>query len=132
MQTRSQQPSSELQQLQDAVAALTAAGPFLWSHESNAAFAALKQAVTSPLVLALPDFQKPFDVTTDASTVAVGAVLSQGGRPIAYFSKKMGPQMSASSAYVREPFAITEAIRKWRQYLLGRPVRIYTDHQSIK
>ncbi|KAL0405381.1 UNVERIFIED_CONTAM: Retrovirus-related Pol polyprotein from transposon.6 [Sesamum latifolium] len=88
--------------------------------------------MTSLSVLALPDFSLPFDITTDASGMAVGAVLSQNNHPIAFFSKKMCPRMCAASAYVRELYAITEAVRKWRQYLLDRPFHIYTDHQSIK
>ncbi|KAL0366691.1 UNVERIFIED_CONTAM: Retrovirus-related Pol polyprotein from transposon.6 [Sesamum radiatum] len=88
--------------------------------------------MTSLPVLALPDFSSTFNVTTDASTVAVGAVLSQHGHQLAFFSKKLGPRMAAASTYVRELYAITEAVKKWRQYLLGRPFRIFTDHKSIK
>lgn len=40
--------------------------------------------------------------------------------------------MQASSAYVCELFAITEAVKKWRQYLLGRPFRIFADQKSWK
>lgn len=40
--------------------------------------------------------------------------------------------MQASSAYVRELFATTEAVKKWCQYLLGRPFRIFTDQKSLK
>ena len=42
-------------------------------------------------MLALPDYQKPFVLHCDASDVALGAELSQGGKPVAYFSKKLTP-----------------------------------------
>ncbi|KAL4555815.1 hypothetical protein LXL04_038443 [Taraxacum kok-saghyz] len=40
--------------------------------------------------------------------------------------------MQTQSTYIRELYAITEAIKKWRQYLLGRRFRVYTDHHSLK
>jgi hypothetical protein len=105
---------------------------FIWNEEAAMAFTALKEAMVSLITLTLPNFSRPFDVTTDASNVAIGAVLSQGDRPIAFFSKKMCPRMQAASAYVRELFAITESVKKWRQYLLGRKFNIFTDQHSLK
>lgn len=46
-------------------------------EEMEEAFEALKRALTSPPVLAFPDFGKPFTVETDACGVAIGAVLSK-------------------------------------------------------
>ncbi|GJZ44771.1 ty3-gypsy retrotransposon protein [Tanacetum coccineum] len=105
---------------------------FVWTPTANQAFLALKESLMHTPVLALPDFSTPFLIQTDASGTSVGAVLTQHGHPIAYFSKQMCPRLQASSTYEREMFAITEAIKKWRPYLLGRHFTVQTDHQSLR
>ena len=65
---------------------------FVWTELQEQAFSALKQALTSAPVLALPDFSKPFSVETDASGTGIGAVLMQGGHPLAYLSRALGPR----------------------------------------
>ncbi|GJU38314.1 ty3-gypsy retrotransposon protein [Tanacetum coccineum] len=105
---------------------------FTWNAAANSAFTKLKDAMTHLITLALPNFSEPFDLTTDASGVAIGAVLSQNDKPISFFSKKLCDRMQADSTYIRELYAITEAIKKWRQYLLGRKFRVFTDHHSLK
>lgn len=73
-----------------------------WSSAATQAFKNLKTAMLNLPILTLPDFSIPFEVTTDASAMAVGAVLSQNSHPIAFFSKKHNPRLAAASAYVRE------------------------------
>ncbi|WVZ16528.1 hypothetical protein V8G54_009510 [Vigna mungo] len=107
-------------------------GQFQWSTHAQKAFDSLKSAMTSITVLALPDFDKTFYVQTDASGTAMGAVLTQENRPIAYFSKVFCPRLSKSSAYVRELHAITSPVKRWRQYLLGHFFIIQTDQRSLK
>jgi predicted permease len=83
---------------------------FTWNESAEATFTNLKKTMTITPVLILPDLSKPFSLETDASSVAIGAVLSQDSHPLAFFSWKMCPRMQRSSVYVRELFAITEAI----------------------
>lgn len=111
---------------------LLAKDAFAWSTIAQEAFEELKKALTQAPVLALPDFTKPFILETDASGTGVGAVLSQGHHPIAFFSKKLSPRVQAQSVYARELFAITEAVAKFRHYLFGHPFIIRTDHASLK
>ncbi|WVZ24525.1 hypothetical protein V8G54_003069 [Vigna mungo] len=105
---------------------------FKWDEEATNAFDALKAVVTQALVLMLPDFTIPFVLETDVSGSAIGAVLIQNNHPIAYFSKKLNPRLQRQSAYVREFFAITEAVAKFRHYLLGHKFVIRTDQRSLK
>ena len=105
---------------------------FRWTKAAETTFLQLKQAMTRTPVLHLPDFSKTFVVETDASKEGVGGVLMQEGRPLAFFSKKLGPHFAGASTYSREMRVVTEAVTKWQQYLLGRPFVIQTDHRSLK
>lgn len=105
---------------------------FSWNSLAAAAFDNLKAAMMKLPLLNLLDFSLPFEVTTDASGTAIGAVLFQQHQPIAFFSRKLSPRMTASSTYLRELYALTEAVKKWRQYLLGHTFKIFTDHKSLK
>lgn len=60
---------------------------FSWTDDAGTAFNALKTAITTAPVLALPDFAKPFIIECDASTYGFGAVLLQDHHPVAFFSR---------------------------------------------
>jgi len=84
---------------------------FTWNNDATAAFTALKAAVTSAPVLALPDFSKPFVVECDASTYGFGAVLIQEAHPIAFFSRPVAPRHRSLAAYERELIGLVLAVR---------------------
>jgi hypothetical protein len=105
---------------------------FTWTDAAAYSFDALKAAVTSAPVLAMPDFAKPFTVECDASTHGFGAVLIQDGHPIAFFSRPIAPRHRALAAYERELIGLVHAVRHWRPYLWGRRFVVKTDHYSLK
>jgi hypothetical protein len=72
--------------------------------------------VTTP-VLALPDFTKTFVIETDACAAGVGAVLMQGGHPLAFLSKSLGLKSQGLSTYEKEFMAILLAMQQWQPYL---------------
>jgi hypothetical protein len=105
---------------------------FTWGDAAAAAFTALKAAVTTAPVLAMPDFSKEFVVECDASSHGFGAVLIQEGHPIAFFSRPVAPRHRALAAYERELIGLVQAVRHWRPYLWGRRFSVKTDHYSLK
>lgn len=111
---------------------LTTIDSFQWTPSAQTTFEQLKQALSDAPVLALPNFELPFTVETNASGVGMGVILSQQGHPIAFFSKPFSPRLLQASTYVRKLFAITATVKKWRQYLLGHRFTIITDHRSLK
>jgi hypothetical protein len=105
---------------------------FTWTEQAQEAFQTLKVAVTQASVLAPPNIAQPFLIECDASGVGIGAVLMQGGRPIAFLSKALKGKALHMSTYENELFAIVTAIQKWRPYLLGQSFVVQIDQQSLK
>jgi len=105
---------------------------FLWSQEADAAFHALKQALTRGPALQLPDFDQSFVVNCDASGSGFGAVLHQDSGPIAFYSRPVAPQHAKLAAYERELIGLVKAVKHWRPYLWARPFVVRTDHYSLK
>ena len=109
-----------------------------WKEPQNSAFLRLKVALATAPVLLLPNFEKQFIVTTDASDAAVGAILEQdhgrGLQPIAFASRKLNGTEMRYSAYERELLGIVWALGRWRHYLEQSPHKtiIQTDHAPLK
>ena len=104
--------------------AMTRAGvEWEWSTAQHQAFNRLKLALTTAPVLKLPDFERQFVVTTDASDAAVGAILEQdfgnGLQPVAFASRKLNNAEMRYSAYERELLGIVWALAQWKHYCQG-------------
>lgn len=105
---------------------------FRWNESASSSFEDLKKAMVIAPVLGFPDFSKQFVVETDASKHGVGVLLIQESHPISFYSCKLSGRLSAASIYVKEMYAITQVVSKWRHYLLGSHFLIKIDHKSLK
>nr|GEU89435.1 hypothetical protein [Tanacetum cinerariifolium] len=105
---------------------------FAWNFSAQASFEALKVSLSQALVLALPNFNKPFIVETDASGMGIGAVLQHGGHPIAYLNKSLSRKHQTLSTYEKEFYArlTTPFQAKWLPNLLGYDYEISCKHGS--
>lgn len=107
-------------------------GKFAWSQEASNAFATIKDKLTSAPILVLPDFNVTFELHSDASKLGIGAVLSQNGRPIAFYSEKLSGARSRYNTYDVEFYAVVQAIKHWRHFLVHREFVLFTDHDAIR
>lgn len=109
---------------------------FQWSQECDKAFdEILNKLITKP-ILAYPNFDKKFIISTDASNVGIGAVLSQLDenkfeRPIYYASRSLSVHERNYSTIEKELLAIVYATEKFRYYVYGREFTITTDHNPL-
>src|SRR5436190_7200617 len=95
----------------------------------------LKQKLCEEPVLQYPDFSRPFILTTDASGIAIGGILSQGeinkDKPIAYASRTLIDNELKYDTYEKEALAIVYCVKHFRPYLYGRKFTLVTDHKSL-
>ncbi|QRW20629.1 Retrotransposable element Tf2 protein [Rhizoctonia solani] len=113
--------------------------PWSWNSPEEAAFQELKNLVTQSLVLIHSNPKLPYYLETDASGVAMGAILSQRGpdnqlHPIAYMSKSFSGAKANYNTHNKELLAIIKALEEWRIFLEAtkKPVQVFTDHCNLE
>ncbi|KAL8604519.1 hypothetical protein ACOMHN_015803 [Nucella lapillus] len=114
---------------------LTGKNKFRWGLEEQRSFDQLCQALTQPPTMALPNLSDPFILDTDASDVAIGAVLSQVQegveKVIAYSSFSLTPEQRKYCTTRKELLSIVRFTRQFKYYLLGKPFTVRTNHSSL-
>jgi len=81
------------------------------------AFQKLKKRLTEAPVLVLPDFTKTFEIECAASGIGIGGGLMQQGKPLAYFSEKLGGAQLNYLVYDKELYALVRVLETWQHYL---------------
>ena len=119
-----------LSHFSDKIRVLNENTTFPLPSEVLSAFHKLKQELENAVLVTI-DSRLPLTVETDASDVAISATLNQEGRPVAFFSRTLSSSERHHSAVEKEAYAIVEAIRKWRHYLLGTTFKLITDQKSV-
>jgi hypothetical protein len=87
--------------------------PWRWESIHQQAFDNVKATIAKEVVLAYPDFTMPFEIYTDASTMQLGAVITQGNRPIVFFIRKLSVMQTKYSFTKIKLFAIVETLKEF-------------------
>ncbi|QRW21239.1 Retrotransposable element Tf2 protein [Rhizoctonia solani] len=113
--------------------------PWSWETQEEEAFQELKSLVTRSPVLIHSNPDLPYYLETDASGVAMGAILSQQGEdnrlhPIAYMSKSFSGAEANYDTHNKELLAIIKALEEWRIFLeaTDKPIQVFTDHRNLE
>ncbi len=108
-------------------------GVFKWEMVHQEAFEALKQALVSPPILDYPKPTDKFVLTTDASELGLGAVLSTTrGTVVEYASRALTADEKKFATIEKECLAVVWAVRKLRHYLVGARFTLETDHKPLE
>ena len=105
--------------------------PWKWGEQQSKAFKEAKKILCKETLLAFPIFDKPFTIHTDASHRQLGAVISQDGHPIAFYSRKLNDAQTRYTTTERELLSIVETLKEFRMILLGHKIVVWTDHKNL-
>ena len=76
--------------------------------------------------------RQPFEIQTDASDYAMGAVLFQHGKPITFHSETFNGAVANYPTYEKDMYVLVQSVKKWKHYLMGKETIIRTDHQPLQ
>lgn len=108
----------------------------MWSAKAAAAFVAVKRLLISKSVLTQYCENLPLVLACDASPYRVGAVLSHkfpnsSEAPVTFFSRTLAPAERNYSQLDKEALALVAGVKKFHDYLYGRPFALITDHKPL-
>jgi transposase InsO family protein len=103
----------------------------IWTPAMDEAFAQVKQMISEEVFLTYPDWSMPFDIHTDASDKQLGAVISQNGKPIAFFSRRLSKTQRNYTTTEKELLSIVECLKQFRSILFGYELHVYSDHKNL-
>jgi hypothetical protein len=77
----------------------------------------MKAIMAKETLVTFPDFTKEFEIHTDASKLQLGACISQDGKPVAFYSRKLQPAQTCYTTTERELLSIVETLEEFRNIL---------------
>eukprot|EP00804_Cyclotella_cryptica_P008310 CCRYP_016501-RA/>CCRYP_016501-RA protein AED:0.22 eAED:0.21 QI:0/0/0/1/0/0/2/0/361 len=105
--------------------------PWYWDTVHQKAFDDAKTSIAKDVVLAYPNFSREFEIYTDASSKQLGSAITQGNRPLAFFSRKLSTMQQKCSVTKLELLSIVETLKEVKGMLWGQRLKVYTDHKNL-
>ena len=105
---------------------------FEWDDKCQSSFERLKEILVEAPVLIQPTWGRDYTVYSDVSRIALGCLLMQDGKVVAYASRQLKPHEQNYPTHDLELADVVFALKIWRHYLYGKKCRIFTDHKSLK
>ena len=102
--------------------------PWKWGEQQSKAFKEAKKILCKETLLAFPVFDKPFTIHTDASHRQLGAVISQDGHPIAFYSRKLNDAQTRYTTTERELLSIVETLKEFRLTVFCRTIVVNSTY----
>ncbi len=93
-----------------------------WDEACNEAFETLKGILVKALVLKLPDFDKDFEIHSNASDFVIRGLLVQDGRPVAFESKKLSKTKRRWPTHEKEMWVMIHCFKTWGHYISSKDV----------
>jgi hypothetical protein len=105
---------------------------FMWGKDHQQTFDDLNHYLHSTPILSVPDPQQPFNIETNASDYAVGAILTQHCHLISYHSEILSDTVWKYPTYEKDMYSIVQAYCQWKHYILEKETIIHTDHKPLQ
>ena len=108
----------------------------LWGEPQQQAYETLKSELCAATQLHTVEYGSPFGLLVDASSTAVGCCLIQWSaegseKPIAFASSKLSPTQLNWATIEREAYAVVFALKKFRNFIFGARIIVYSDHNPL-
>jgi len=101
-----------------------------WEPQNQKTFAMAKRIIAKETPQACPNFNKPFQIHTDASQCQLGAAVSQEGKLTAFHGRKLNPAQTRCTTAEREPLTTAQTLKECGNMLLGQQIEVFTDHKN--
>jgi hypothetical protein len=103
-----------------------------WEEACDEAFETLKGILVKAPLLKLRDFDKDFEIQSDAFDFVIGGVIVQDGRPVAFESKKLSETERRWPTHEKEMLAVIHCLKTWGHYIGSKDVVVWTDNVTLK